>query len=117
MFSPEKFELPKAFFATAQSVWDALIINWNATYDYYESLNVKQAYYLSMELLQGRALLNAIGNLELTGPYAEALSKLGHKLEDVACQHLAILTYEVDKVHFEFIYNAVGLVIADISGE
>ncbi|XP_028796582.1 alpha-1,4 glucan phosphorylase L isozyme, chloroplastic/amyloplastic isoform X2 [Neltuma alba] len=86
MFSPEKFELPKAFFATAQSVRDALIINWNATYDYYENLNVKQAYYLSMEFLQGRALLNAIGNLELTGPYAEALSKLGHKLEDVACQ-------------------------------
>ncbi|XP_054800677.1 alpha-1,4 glucan phosphorylase L isozyme, chloroplastic/amyloplastic [Prosopis cineraria] len=85
MFSPEKFELPKAFFATAQSVRDALIINWNATYDYYDNLNVKQAYYLSMEFLQGRALLNAIGNLELTGPYAEALSKFGHKLEDVAC--------------------------------
>lgn len=51
-FSPEKFELPKAFFATAQSVRDALIINWNATYDYYDKLNVKQAYYLSMEFLQ-----------------------------------------------------------------
>ena len=52
LFSPERFELPKAFFATAQSVRDALIINWNATYDYYEKLNVKQAYYLSMEFLQ-----------------------------------------------------------------
>jgi starch phosphorylase len=30
--------------------------------------------------------LNAIGNLELTGAYAEALSKLGHSLENVACQ-------------------------------
>ncbi|CAI8587034.1 unnamed protein product [Vicia faba] len=29
-------------------------------------------------------LLNAIGNLELTGPYAEALSQLSYKLEDVA---------------------------------
>ncbi|XP_057738059.1 alpha-1,4 glucan phosphorylase L isozyme, chloroplastic/amyloplastic [Arachis stenosperma] len=86
LFSPEKFELPQAFCATAQSVRDALIINWNATYDYYEKLNVKQAYYLSMEFLQGRALLNAIGNLELTGSYAEALSKLGYKLEDVAGQ-------------------------------
>ncbi|CAL0317173.1 unnamed protein product [Lupinus luteus] len=86
MFSPHNFELPQAFFATAQSVRDALIINWNATYDYYEKLNVKQAYYLSMEFLQGRALLNAIGNLELTGPYAEALSKLGYRLEDVASQ-------------------------------
>ncbi|CAL9014308.1 unnamed protein product [Prunus brigantina] len=85
-FSPERFELPKAFFATAQSVRDALIINWNATYAYYEKLNAKQAYYLSMEFLQGRALLNAIGNLELDGAYAEALSKLGHKLENVACQ-------------------------------
>ncbi|KAI3439503.1 hypothetical protein J3R85_004709 [Psidium guajava] len=85
-FSPDKFELLKAFFATAQSVRDALIINGNATYDYCEQLNVKQAYYLSMEFLQGRALLNAIGNLELTGAYAEALSKLGHDLENVAVQ-------------------------------
>lgn len=34
--------------------------------------------------MQGRALLNAIGNLELTGEYAEALNKLGHNLENVA---------------------------------
>ncbi|MBA0602457.1 hypothetical protein Gorai_002637, partial [Gossypium raimondii] len=88
-FAPDHFELPKAFKATAESVRDSLIINWNATYAYYEKINVKQAYYLSMEylqspLMQGRALLNAIGNLELTGAYAEALKKLGHNLEDVA---------------------------------
>ncbi|XP_022948692.1 alpha-1,4 glucan phosphorylase L isozyme, chloroplastic/amyloplastic isoform X2 [Cucurbita moschata] len=86
LFSPDRFDLPKAYFATAQSVRDALIINWNETYELYEKLNVKQAYYLSMEFLQGRALLNAIGNLELTGAYAEALSKLGYELENVACQ-------------------------------
>ncbi|KAF5191379.1 Glycogen phosphorylase [Thalictrum thalictroides] len=85
-FSPEKFEVSKAYFATAQSVRDALIANWNATYDYYDKFNMKQAYYLSMEFLQGRALLNAIGNLELSGPYAEALTKLGHDLENVAKQ-------------------------------
>ncbi|KAF4397593.1 hypothetical protein G4B88_027333 [Cannabis sativa] len=85
-FSPERLDLPKAYFATAQSVRDSLIINWNATYDYYEKLNVKQAYYLSMEFLQGRALLNAVGNLELRGAYAEALNKLGHKLEEIASQ-------------------------------
>ncbi|KAG8366431.1 hypothetical protein BUALT_Bualt17G0078900 [Buddleja alternifolia] len=85
-FSPELFELPKAYYATAESVRDMLIINWNATYDYYEKINVKQAYYLSMEYLQGRALLNAIGNLELKGAYAEALKKLGYDLEDVAGQ-------------------------------
>lgn len=52
LFSPERFELPKAFFATAQSVRDALLINWNATYDFCDKMNVKQAYYLSMEFLQ-----------------------------------------------------------------
>lgn len=51
-FSPDSFELPKAFYATAESVRDSLIINWNATYEYYEKINVKQAYYLSMEFLQ-----------------------------------------------------------------
>ncbi|KAJ0865766.1 putative glycogen phosphorylase [Helianthus annuus] len=86
LFSPEKFELPKAFYATAESVRDTLITNWNTTYNYHEKMNVKQAYYLSMEFLQGRALLNAIGNLELSGAYAEALRKLGHDLEDVAKQ-------------------------------
>ncbi|CAN0890167.1 Alpha-1,4 glucan phosphorylase L-1 isozyme, chloroplastic/amyloplastic [Linum grandiflorum] len=85
-FSPGQLELPKAYLATAQIVREALIKNWNATYDLYERLNVKQAYYLSMEFLQGRALSNAIGNLELTGPFAEALSNLGHNLEDVASQ-------------------------------
>ncbi|XP_022149090.1 alpha-1,4 glucan phosphorylase L-2 isozyme, chloroplastic/amyloplastic-like isoform X1 [Momordica charantia] len=85
-FSPEGFELSKAFYATAESVRDMLIINWNATYEYYEKMNVKQAYYLSMEFLQGRALLNAIGNLELSGAYADALRMLGCDLEDVARQ-------------------------------
>lgn len=52
LFSPERFELPKAFYATAQSVRDSLLINWNATYDLFEKMNMKQAYYLSMEFLQ-----------------------------------------------------------------
>ncbi|GAA0154416.1 glycosyltransferase [Lithospermum erythrorhizon] len=86
LFSPEGFWASKAFFATAQSVRDFLIENWNETYDYYDRINVKQAYYLSMEFLQGRALLNAVGNLEFTGPYAEALKSLGLRLEDVASQ-------------------------------
>lgn len=34
--------------------------------------------------VQGRALLNAVGNLGVTGAYAEALTKLGVSLEEVA---------------------------------
>lgn len=51
-FSPEHFNLPKAYFATAESVRDELIRNWNLTYDCYERMNMKQAYYLSLEFLQ-----------------------------------------------------------------
>ncbi|XP_062214536.1 alpha-1,4 glucan phosphorylase L isozyme, chloroplastic/amyloplastic-like isoform X1 [Phragmites australis] len=86
LFSPEHISPLKIYHATSKSVLDALLINWNATYDYYNKMNVKQAYYLSMEFLQGRALTNAIGNLELTGEYAEALKQLGQNLEDVASQ-------------------------------
>lgn len=51
-FSPEPFSVPKAYFATAESVRDFLIKSWNATNDHYDKLNMKQAYYLSMEFLQ-----------------------------------------------------------------
>ncbi|XP_057998388.1 alpha-glucan phosphorylase, H isozyme-like, partial [Hevea brasiliensis] len=45
-----------------------------------------QSRHLSMEFLQGRALNNAIGNLNIQGAYADALSKLGHELEDIVEQ-------------------------------
>ncbi|KAI5079631.1 hypothetical protein GOP47_0005110 [Adiantum capillus-veneris] len=75
--------LTAAYVATAQSVRDALIERWNKTYELFQTTNPKQAYYLSMEFLQGRALLNAVGNLELKDAYAEALTKLGYTLENV----------------------------------
>jgi glycogen phosphorylase len=52
LFSPEHCSPLKAYHATAKSVLDALLINWNATYDYYNKTDIKQAYYLSMEFLQ-----------------------------------------------------------------
>ncbi|KAL6203353.1 hypothetical protein ACLB2K_027053 [Fragaria x ananassa] len=51
-----------------------------------ERKNPKQTYYLSMEYLQGRALTNAIGNLNVQSAYAEALNKLGHDLENITEQ-------------------------------
>ncbi|GFZ19257.1 glycosyl transferase, family 35 [Actinidia rufa] len=82
LFSQGRFELPKAFFATAQSVRDALIVNWNATYDYYEKMN-------------GRALLNAIGCLELTGAYRECSLPDGIIMEDI----IASLDHGCVEVH------------------
>ncbi|KAA3485802.1 Alpha-glucan phosphorylase, H isozyme [Gossypium australe] len=85
-FSPFKFEPEQAFFATAESVRDRLVKQWNETFVHYHKVDPKQTYYLSMEYLQGRALTNAIGNLDIQNAYAEALNKLGHELEEIAEQ-------------------------------
>ena len=39
-----------------------------------------------MEFLQGRALTNAIGNLNIQDAYASALNKLGRELEEITEQ-------------------------------
>jgi starch phosphorylase len=39
-----------------------------------------------MEYLQGRALTNAVGNLGITGAYAEAVKKFGYELEALVGQ-------------------------------
>lgn len=85
-FSPFKFEPEQAYFATAESVRDRLIQQWNETYVHYHKEDPKQTYYLSMEYLQGRALTNAIGNLDIQDAYGEALNQLGHQLEDIVEQ-------------------------------
>ncbi|KAG0571982.1 hypothetical protein KC19_VG058800 [Ceratodon purpureus] len=86
-FSPStKFELKQVYVATAESLRDALLQRWNETYKHFTKENAKTIHYLSMEFLQGRALLNAVGNLELKDEYTEALHKLGHDLEAVAEQ-------------------------------
>ncbi|KAH6765681.1 alpha-glucan phosphorylase 2 [Perilla frutescens var. hirtella] len=85
-FSPFKFEPEQAFYATAESVRDQLIKQWNDTYSHYHKVNPKQTYYLSMEYLQGRALTNAVGNLDLQDAYANALKQLGYALEEIAEQ-------------------------------
>ncbi|OMO90530.1 Glycosyl transferase, family 35 [Corchorus olitorius] len=85
-FSPLKFEPEQAFFATAESARDRLIKQWNETFVHFHKVDPKQTYYLSMEYLQGRALTNAIGNLNIQDAYADALNKLGHKLEEIVEQ-------------------------------
>ncbi|XP_057772456.1 alpha-glucan phosphorylase, H isozyme [Salvia miltiorrhiza] len=85
-FSPLKFEPEQAFYATAESVRDQLIKQWNDTYSHYHKVNPKQTYYLSMEYLQGRALTNAVGNLDVQDAYANALKQLGYALEEITEQ-------------------------------
>lgn len=46
----------------------------------------KFVYYLSAEFLMGRSLLNTVYNLGLQGDYADALQRLGYKLEEIGDQ-------------------------------
>ncbi|BBM97924.1 glycogen phosphorylase [Marchantia polymorpha subsp. ruderalis] len=82
-FSPLKFDIQKAYAATAESVRDNLVLRWNETYKHLHKTNPKHIHYLSMEFLQGRALSNAVGNLEMRDAYGAALRKFGYEMEDV----------------------------------
>ncbi|KAL0237859.1 hypothetical protein GEMRC1_012333 [Eukaryota sp. GEM-RC1] len=73
---------PEALFlATAYSVRDRLIQFWNDTSQFFNASNCKRAYYLSIEFLMGRQMLNALVNLDILAEYRSALLQLGFPLE------------------------------------
>jgi starch phosphorylase len=71
------------YMSTAWAVRDQLAERWAATQRRYERDDVKRVYYLSLEFLMGRTLGNALLNLGLNDPTAEALQPLGYALEEV----------------------------------
>ncbi|CAM6100769.1 unnamed protein product [Calypogeia fissa] len=77
-FNFDDFE---AYMATAYSVRDRLIESWNDTQDFFRQVDTKRVYYLSMEFLMGRSLLNSVYNLGIKDQYEEALRQLGYNLE------------------------------------
>jgi starch phosphorylase len=71
------------YMSTAWAVRDQLAERWAATQRRYERDDVKRVYYLSLEFLMGRTLGNALLNLGLADPTAEALQPLGYRLEEI----------------------------------
>ena len=63
------------------SVRDRLIESWNDTNQYFEQLQVKRVSYLSLEFLIGRAMQNALLNMDLEANYKTALTELGYVRE------------------------------------
>lgn len=76
-----KFDDLEAYMATSYSVRDRLIESWNDTQTYFKAVDPKRVYYMSMEFLMGRSLLNALYNLDVRDTYNEALQELGYNLE------------------------------------
>ncbi|HEY6094146.1 MAG TPA: glycogen/starch/alpha-glucan phosphorylase [Gallionellaceae bacterium] len=67
----------------ALAVRDRLVERWKATQAAYDAQDCKRTFYLSLEFLMGRALGNAMLNLELDPQLATALRELGVALEDL----------------------------------
>lgn len=81
-----RFNDNEAYQATGHSLRDRLIEAWNDTQTYFKEQNPKRVYYLSMEFLMGRSLLNTLYNLNVKDQYQEALKELGYDLEILAEQ-------------------------------
>src|SRR5262245_17368348 len=68
----------------ALTVRDRLIERWVRTQNTYYAADAKRVYYLSLEFLMGRALVDSLVNLGAVGPAAEAMQALGYALEDMS---------------------------------
>lgn len=69
--------------AVALSVRDRLMQRWQLTRETMESTALRRTCYLSMEFLMGRALGNAVNNLQMHDQLTSALTSLGLKLEEI----------------------------------
>lgn len=76
------------YLAVSKSLRDRLIDRWNKAQEVAAASGAKQICYLSLEFLMGRALTNALFNLDLEEQYATALRELGFALEDIADQEV-----------------------------
>jgi starch phosphorylase len=80
------------FYALAHVVRDMLTVKWMDSMRSYYLQDAKRVYYLSMEFLIGRALGNALLNMECSGEFYQAMENVGLRLEDVAdCEAEAAL--------------------------
>ena len=72
--------------ALVLAVRDRLMERWIANAQERHNRDVRRAYYLSMEYLMGRALGNALLNLDLEEPARSLLASAGDRLETLAEQ-------------------------------
>jgi glycogen phosphorylase len=70
--------------ALARAVRDRLMERWFRTQNTYYHRDTKRVYYLSLEFLMGRSLLNNILNLDAENAYTKAMEDIGFRLEDIA---------------------------------
>jgi len=72
------------FLALSIAVRDRIVERWIETQQNYHKKNVKRVYYLSMEFLIGRLLVNNVMNLGLIEQAEQAMKEFGVTLEEIA---------------------------------
>ncbi len=84
-FAKDKYTSTRAdlFNSLAIAVRDRLVERWLLTQEGFHDTNPKRVYYLSMEFLIGRLLVNNALNLEIQDAVKNAMSELGLRLEDL----------------------------------
>jgi starch phosphorylase len=71
------------YHALGLTVRDRLVERWRRTRDRYQAQDPKRINYLSLEFLMGRALNNAVLNLDLEAPVRTAVQQYSCELEEV----------------------------------
>jgi len=74
---------PFLFEALVYATRDRLMERWNRTNMAMEARHSRRAHYLSLEFLMGRLLRNALLSLDMQDAAAEALERIGVRLEDL----------------------------------
>ncbi|KAF2793466.1 glycosyltransferase family 35 protein [Melanomma pulvis-pyrius CBS 109.77] len=75
-----------AYAGTALAFRDRLVLDWNKTQQTQTFADQKRVYYLSLEFLMGRALDNAMLNVDQKDVASKGLSDLGFRMEDIISQ-------------------------------
>src|ERR1700685_1533300 len=71
------------FVATALSVRDRIVDRWMTSTRATHGQNRKRVYYLSLEFLIGRLLIDALNNMQMLEPMRAALAELGVDLDSL----------------------------------
>lgn len=80
-YSASNFDL---YNSLAYAVRDRMVERWLDTQQTYHSKNPKRVYYLSMEFLMGRTLVNSLINLGIYQQFREAVESLGYDFAALA---------------------------------
>jgi len=75
-----------AYAGTALAFRDRLVLDWNKTQQNQTFADQKRIYYLSLEFLMGRALDNAMLNVDQKDVAEKGLKDLGFRMEDIISQ-------------------------------